>query len=72
MGWGGSTDRGFFLGPCILDSVTAEMDVYCDEVFGPVLSMVRTDDLASALDLVNSNPYGNGASIFASSGHTAR
>lgn len=63
---------GFFLGPCILDAVTPDMDVYRDEVFGPVLAIVRVADLASALALVNDNPYGNGASIFTSSGHTAR
>lgn len=65
-------DPGFFLGPCVLDHVTPEMDVYRDEVFGPVLAIVRVEDLASALALVNSSPYGNGASIFTGSGHTAR
>ena len=71
-GRGRIEDAGFFLGPCILDEVTPDMAVYRDEVFGPVLAIVRVEDLASALALVNGNPYGNGASIFTSSGHTAR
>ena len=65
-------DSGFFLGPTLLDHVEPWMEVYRDEVFGPVLSVVRVDDLAAALSLVNGNPYGNGASIFTRSGAAAR
>ncbi len=63
---------GFWLGPCVVDDVTPTMDVYRDEVFGPVLSVVRVDDLDAALALVNANPYGNGTAVFTSSGGAAR
>jgi malonate-semialdehyde dehydrogenase (acetylating)/methylmalonate-semialdehyde dehydrogenase len=62
---------GFFLGPSILDHVTTDMDVYRDEVFGPVLAVVRVPDLPSAVALLNDNPYGNGAAVFTESGRTA-
>jgi len=48
------------------------MDVYTEEIFGPVLSTVRVDDVDAAIDLINSNPYGNGTAIFTSSGESAR
>jgi len=65
-------EDGFFVGPTVLDRVTTDMDVYQQEIFGPVLSVVRVDDVDAAIDLVNSNPYGNGTSIFTSSGEAAR
>ncbi len=63
---------GFFLGPCLLDHVEPEMSVYRDEIFGPVLSVVRADSYESARDLINTNSYANGVAIFTSSGATAR
>ncbi|WP_026876785.1 CoA-acylating methylmalonate-semialdehyde dehydrogenase [Jiangella gansuensis] len=63
---------GFFVGPTVLDRVTPEMDVYRDEIFGPVLSVVRTDDVDAAIELINANPYGNGTAIFTSNGEAAR
>ena len=71
-GRGLTTRDGFFLGPCLLDRVSPDMDVYRDEIFGPVLSIVRTNDLDGALALVRDNPYGNGASVFTRSGAAAR
>ena len=65
-------EKGFFLGPTVVDRVTADMDVYREEIFGPVLSVVRTASLREAMDLINANPYGNGAAIFTSSGAAAR
>jgi malonate-semialdehyde dehydrogenase (acetylating)/methylmalonate-semialdehyde dehydrogenase len=63
---------GFFLGPTLFDDVTREMDLYNDEIFGPVLSVVRVATYDEALALVNSNPYGNGAAIFTNDGGAAR
>ncbi|WP_433469516.1 CoA-acylating methylmalonate-semialdehyde dehydrogenase [Spirillospora sp. CA-128828] len=63
---------GFFLGPCLFDRVTADMDVYRDEIFGPVLVVLRADGFDEAVDLVNANPFGNGTAIFTSSGRAAR
>ena len=65
-------ERGFFLGATVIDGVTADMDVYREEIFGPVLSLVRVHSLREAIDLINSNPYGNGTAVFTSSGETAR
>ena len=65
-------DEGFFLGPCLVDRVTPSMQVYRDEIFGPVLSVLRVDDLDQAIDLVNANPYGNGTAIFTRDGGAAR
>ncbi len=64
--------KGFFLGCSLIDGVTPGMKVYDDEVFGPVLSVVRVPDLAHAVELVNSNPYGNGVAIFTRDGGAAR
>lgn len=64
--------EGFWLGPTLLDNVTPEMSVYTDEIFGPVLSVVRVDTYDQALDLINSNPYGNGTAIFTNDGGAAR
>jgi malonate-semialdehyde dehydrogenase (acetylating)/methylmalonate-semialdehyde dehydrogenase len=63
---------GFWLGPTLLDHVTPEMSVYTDEIFGPVLSVVRVESYDEALDLVNANPYGNGTAIFTNDGGAAR
>ena len=65
-------DEGFFVGPTLVDHVTPSMQVYRDEIFGPVLSVLRVGSLAEAIDLVNSNPYGNGTAIFTRDGHAAR
>ncbi|MEX1178607.1 MAG: CoA-acylating methylmalonate-semialdehyde dehydrogenase [Nitriliruptor sp.] len=63
---------GFWLGPCLLDRVRPDTAVYRDEIFGPVLSVVRVDTYDEAIELVNSNPYGNGTAIFTASGGAAR
>jgi malonate-semialdehyde dehydrogenase (acetylating)/methylmalonate-semialdehyde dehydrogenase len=63
---------GFFLGVSLLDNVTTEMDAYRDEIFGPVLSVVRVDTYDEALALINDNPYGNGTAIFTRDGGVAR
>lgn len=65
-------EGGFFIGPSVLDNVTTQMDLYRDEVFGPVLAVLRVDTLDEAISLVNDNPYGNGTAIFTSSGEAAR
>jgi malonate-semialdehyde dehydrogenase (acetylating)/methylmalonate-semialdehyde dehydrogenase len=65
-------EDGFFVGPTVIDQVTTQMDVYREEIFGPVLSVVRTDDVDQAIALINGNPYGNGTAIFTSSGEAAR
>ena len=64
--------EGFFLGPTLFDDVTPAMSVYTDEIFGPVLSVVRVPSYEAALELVNSNPYGNGTAIFTNDGGAAR
>jgi malonate-semialdehyde dehydrogenase (acetylating)/methylmalonate-semialdehyde dehydrogenase len=63
---------GFWLGPTLIDHVTAEMSVYTDEIFGPVLSVVRVESYDEALQLINDNPYGNGTAIFTNDGGAAR
>ena len=63
---------GFWLGPTLLDNVTTEMSVYTDEIFGPVLSVLRVETYDEALELVNANPYGNGTAIFTNDGGAAR
>jgi malonate-semialdehyde dehydrogenase (acetylating) / methylmalonate-semialdehyde dehydrogenase len=63
---------GFFLGVSLLDNVTPEMDAYRDEIFGPVLSVVRAKTYDEALKLVNENPYGNGVALFTRDGGVAR
>jgi len=65
-------EEGWFVGPSILDRVDTSMTAYQTEVFGPLLVVLRVDDLDSALELIARNPYGNGASVFTSSGATAR
>jgi malonate-semialdehyde dehydrogenase (acetylating)/methylmalonate-semialdehyde dehydrogenase len=65
-------DGGYFVGPTLVDNVSTEMQVYREEIFGPVLAVVRVESLDEAIDLINNNPYGNGAAIFTSSGASAR
>jgi len=60
------------VGPTLLDNVTPQMSVYTDEIFGPVLSVLRVDTYDQALDLINTNPYGNGTAIFTNDGGAAR
>ncbi|WP_111428308.1 CoA-acylating methylmalonate-semialdehyde dehydrogenase [Rhodobacteraceae bacterium DSL-40] len=65
-------ENGFFVGACLFDKVTPEMDIYKQEIFGPVLSVVRAKSYNDALDLTMKNPYGNGTAIFTRDGDTAR
>ena len=65
-------ENGFFVGPSMFDNVTPEMDIYKEEIFGPVLSQVRTNSYEEALKLTMDNPYGNGTAIFTADGDTAR
>jgi malonate-semialdehyde dehydrogenase (acetylating)/methylmalonate-semialdehyde dehydrogenase len=64
--------QGFWLGPTLFDHVTPDMDLYVDEIFGPVLSIVRVATYDDAIALVNANPYGNGTAIFTNDGGAAR
>src|SRR5699024_5131440 len=65
-------ENGFFVGPTLIDNVKTDMSAYKEEIFGPVLCVVRVADLDEALAVINANPYGNGTSIFTSSGSYAR
>ncbi|MEC8729291.1 MAG: CoA-acylating methylmalonate-semialdehyde dehydrogenase [Actinomycetota bacterium] len=65
-------ENGFFVGPTVIDRVDTSMDVYTNEIFGPVLSVVRVDDVDAAIDLINANPYGNGTAVFTNFGAAAR
>lgn len=65
-------EHGNFIGPTIITDVTADMECYEEEIFGPVLLCMQADSLEAAIDLINRNKYGNGASIFTSSGVAAR
>jgi malonate-semialdehyde dehydrogenase (acetylating)/methylmalonate-semialdehyde dehydrogenase len=67
-----SESDGFFLGASLIDDVKPSMDCYRDEIFGPVLTVVRVDSYPEALRLVNENPYGNGTAIFTRDGGAAR
>ena len=66
------SERGYFLGPTVIDHVTTTMTVYEMEVFGPVLAVVRVGTFDEALRLINNNPYGNGTAIFTRDGGAAR
>jgi malonate-semialdehyde dehydrogenase (acetylating)/methylmalonate-semialdehyde dehydrogenase len=68
----GGEPGGFWLGPSVLDHVTPQMSCYTDEIFGPVLSVVRASSYADALAVVSENPYGNGTAIFTNDGGAAR
>ncbi|PZG02201.1 CoA-acylating methylmalonate-semialdehyde dehydrogenase [Micromonospora deserti] len=63
---------GFWLGPTLFDNVTPDMSIYRDEIFGPVLSVLRVTSYAEGLALINANPYGNGTAIFTNDGGAAR
>ena len=65
-------EEGFFVGPSFFDNVTPDMDIYKEEIFGPVLSQVRTESYEEALKLTMDNEYGNGTAIFTADGDTAR
>ena len=65
-------ENGYFIGPCLFDNVSKEMSIYKDEIFGPVLSIVRVDNYEDALNLVNTHKFGNGTSIYTSDGEVSR
>jgi malonate-semialdehyde dehydrogenase (acetylating)/methylmalonate-semialdehyde dehydrogenase len=65
-------EGGFFVGPTLFDRVTRDMRIYQDEIFGPVLVVVRVASLDDAIALINDNPYGNGTALFTRSGAAAR
>ncbi|HET8998005.1 MAG TPA: CoA-acylating methylmalonate-semialdehyde dehydrogenase [Acetobacteraceae bacterium] len=65
-------ENGFFLGGCLFDDVRTDMRIYKEEIFGPVLSVVRTPDLAAATQMINAHEYGNGVAIFTGDGGAAR
>jgi len=65
-------ESGFFVGPTVIDRVAPEHEVYREEVFGPVIDVVRVSGLAEAIDVINANPYGNGTAVFTGSGEAAR
>ena len=65
-------EDGFFVGPTLFNRVKPDMSIYQDEIFGPVLVVVRADSLDEAMHLVNRNPYGNGTALFTRSGAAAR
>jgi malonate-semialdehyde dehydrogenase (acetylating) / methylmalonate-semialdehyde dehydrogenase len=69
---GEGCEGGFFIGGCLFDRVTTDMKIYQEEIFGPVLSVVRTPNLASATRIVSDHEFGNGASIFTRDGQAAR
>jgi malonate-semialdehyde dehydrogenase (acetylating) / methylmalonate-semialdehyde dehydrogenase len=65
-------ENGFFLGGSLFDHVTPDMKIYKEEIFGPVLCVVRVPDFATAVELINAHEFGNGVSLFTSDGNTAR
>jgi malonate-semialdehyde dehydrogenase (acetylating)/methylmalonate-semialdehyde dehydrogenase len=65
-------EEGFFIGGCLFDNVTTDMRIYQEEIFGPVLSVVRSPDFDQAVKVVNDHQYGNGVSIFTRDGDAAR
>jgi len=65
-------EGGFFVGPTVIDRVAPAHEVYREEVFGPVIDVVRVSGLAEAIEVINANPYGNGTAVFTSSGESAR
>jgi malonate-semialdehyde dehydrogenase (acetylating)/methylmalonate-semialdehyde dehydrogenase len=64
--------EGFFVGPTLFDHVTTDMSIYTDEIFGPVLSVLRVDTYDEAVAMINANPYGNGTALFTNDGGAAR
>jgi malonate-semialdehyde dehydrogenase (acetylating) / methylmalonate-semialdehyde dehydrogenase len=65
-------EKGYFVGPTLFDNVSSQMKIYKEEIFGPVLCVVRVDTYDQALDLVNNHPFGNGTSIYTSDGEVSR
>jgi malonate-semialdehyde dehydrogenase (acetylating)/methylmalonate-semialdehyde dehydrogenase len=65
-------EQGYYLGPCLFDHVTPGMRIYREEIFGPVLCVLRVPDFEAALELVNAHEFGNGVAIFTASGEAAR
>ncbi|MCW3481683.1 CoA-acylating methylmalonate-semialdehyde dehydrogenase [Neisseriaceae bacterium JH1-16] len=65
-------EDGFFIGPCLFDQVGTDMTIYQEEIFGPVLSVVRVPDFEAAIELINKHQFANGVSLFTSSGRAAR
>jgi malonate-semialdehyde dehydrogenase (acetylating)/methylmalonate-semialdehyde dehydrogenase len=65
-------EEGFFIGPSLFDHVTPQMSAYQEEIFGPVLQIVRANDFEEALRLPSDHQYGNGVAIFTRNGHAAR
>ena len=65
-------EEGFFLGGCLFDQVTPEMRIYQEEIFGPVLCVVRVKSLEEGIALINAHEYGNGTCIFTRDGEAAR
>ncbi|SKA56382.1 CoA-acylating methylmalonate-semialdehyde dehydrogenase [Enterovibrio nigricans] len=65
-------ENGYFVGPTLFDDVSPDMTIYQEEIFGPVLSIVRAPDYQTALNLINQHQYGNGSAIFTRDGETAR
>ena len=66
------TPGGYWVGPTLLDNVTADIPAGCEEIFGPVLSIIRVNTLDEAIQLENANPYGNASAIYTTSGDVAR
>ena len=65
-------ENGYFVGPTVFDNVTTDMKLYKEEIFGPVLSIVRANNLSEAMKMINEHPFGNGTSIYTNNGNTAR
>ncbi len=65
-------ENGYFMGGCLFDNVTTDMRIYKEEIFGPVLSVVRAPDIATATRMINAHEYGNGVALFTNDGGTAR
>jgi malonate-semialdehyde dehydrogenase (acetylating)/methylmalonate-semialdehyde dehydrogenase len=65
-------EKGYYIGGCLFDQVTKDMRIYKEEIFGPVLSVIRAKDFDEALQLVNDHEFGNGVSIFTRDGDTGR
>ncbi|KUY30462.1 CoA-acylating methylmalonate-semialdehyde dehydrogenase [Elizabethkingia ursingii] len=65
-------ENGYFVGPTLFSNVSVDMDIYKEEIFGPALLLLKADTLDEAIKIINTNPYGNGTSIFTNSGAAAR
>jgi len=65
-------ENGYFIGPSLFDNVSKDMTIYKEEIFGPVLSVVRVNSYDEAVSLVNDHPFGNGASVYTQDGDVAR